>query len=59
MTETKSGNPFFGKKSTKAYTNACKEMNTQEAIDRMTELHHSDYKFPAHSRKKIKKAKNW
>ena len=36
------GNPFFGKKNTKAFAEACIEMHTEECVKRMTELHHND-----------------
>ena len=45
------GNPFFGKKDTKAYAEACAEMYSEETIKRMNELHHSDYKIPSKSRR--------
>lgn len=58
MTETKSGNPFFGKKDTRAFSEACAEMNTQECIDRLTELHHCSEKVMiARRSKKIKRSK--
>lgn len=40
------GNPFFGKKDTKAFKGACEIISTTEHVKRMNELHHTDYKPP-------------
>lgn len=37
------GNPFFGKNSLKAFTEASVVINTPEHEKRMNELHHTSY----------------
>jgi hypothetical protein len=53
------GNPFFGKKGTKAYAEACESMNTEEHVKRMNELHHTDYVIPKYHKPRRTKVSKW
>jgi len=48
-------NPYFGKDSSKAFKEACESQGTQETIDHLNELHHSDQKFTSKKSRKTKK----
>ena len=56
---TMSGNPYFGKNSTKAFREACESMHTEEHVTRMNELHHTDYVTPRHHKPKRTKVSKW